>query len=218
MLHLLRGIVISKGDDFFILETGNFAFKVFTHERTLQNLPSSGKVKLFCYLYVRDDHIELYGFLDERELKLFEMLDAVIGIGPKTALGILGVDTVERIIAAIIERRTDFLTRMSGVGKKTAERVILELQNKLHLPKTEKITKTMDIDVDIEEALVKLGYMRQEVKDALSKLGSKPERLEDRFKETFKRLSRCRFYTLSIIGFGHGQEVLFTEGRAGSCL
>ena len=190
MLHSLRGTVTAKGEDFFVLETGSFSFRAFTYKRVLRSLPVSKEVEIFCYLYVRDDHLELYGFLDEQALKLFEMFNAVAGIGPKTALGILDVDTAERIIAAIIERRTDFLTRTSGIGRKTAERIILELQNKLSLPKHAKaITKAMDIDVDVEEALVKLGYARREVKNALSDLGSSPYKLEDRLKEALKRLS-----------------------------
>ncbi len=190
MLYSIRGTIVSKGDNYLIVSIGAVSVKVLTHQTVLSSNKRKGsEVLLYCHLYIRDNHMELYGFTDSQALKLFEMFTKVSGIGPKTALAILDVDTIDRIVAAIIERRTDFLTRTSGIGKKTAARVILELQNKLHLPKTDEITETMDVDVDIEEALVKLGYARREVKEAIAQLGSEPKKLEERLRAALQRLS-----------------------------
>ncbi len=190
MLYTLTGTIQEKGDDFVVIDVGNIGFKVLTHRRALRSLPKSGNEVTLCVsLRVHDERLELYGFLDGRERILFEMLNAVAGVGPKTALGILGVDTVDRITAAIIERQADLLTRASGIGKKTAERIILELHNRLSIPKAGTIVKKMDVDMDIEETLVKLGYPRRAVKDAVNELGHEPEKLEERLKAALKKLS-----------------------------
>ena len=188
MLYTLSGKLKSKSEDFAVIENGGFGFKVFMNQRTMQSLPTDN-VELFVHLHVRENALDLYGFQDEKSRKLFEMLNSVSGIGPKTALGVLDTDTTEKIMAAIIEKKIDFLTKTSGIGRKTAERVILELRNKLSLPRAEALTKTMDVDADVEDALVNLGYPRREVKNALSRLGEKPEKWEERLKETLKFLS-----------------------------
>lgn len=191
MIYTLSGRLQSKGDGFLVVDVGGVGLKVFVYQRFLRALPDVGEnINLYSYLYVRENVLELYGFPDEKSRKLFEMLDSVSGIGPKTALGVLDNDSVDRIIAAIVEKRADFLTRTSGIGRKTAERVILELHSKFSLPKAGEVTKAMDVDNDIEDTLHNLGYSRREVKDALTKLGPKPEKLEERLKEALRILSK----------------------------
>ena len=191
MLYTLRGKLVKSGDNFLILESGGFGFKVFSNSETLSRFGKNGEeVMLFCFLYVREDSFELYGFLEEEALKLFEMLNSVAGIGPKTALGILNVDRVENIMAAIIEKRAELLMRSSGIGQKTAERIILELHNKIKLPRAGILTKTMDVDLEVEEALVSLGYSRNQVRKVLGGLGEEPKKLEERLRQALKLLSR----------------------------
>lgn len=191
MIYTIRGNLSAKGGNFFVIESGGVGFKVFTNNRTVSSLPASGnEIKIFCFLYFREDKLELYGFLEEETLKLFEMLNTVSGVGPKTALGILDIAAAPRIIAAIIEKKLDLLTRASGIGRKTAERIILELREKLSLKESGETARLMEKDVDLEEALVGLGYSRAVAKDALSRIDPKAATLEERLKEALKRLKQ----------------------------
>ncbi|MEX1014517.1 MAG: Holliday junction branch migration protein RuvA [Candidatus Paceibacterota bacterium] len=193
MIHTIEGVVKLKGENFVVVETGSaggLGFKVFTNKNILFSIKKGKKISFFTYLYLRENEMELYGFKDEKTLRLFEMLKSVSGIGPKTALGVLDTDKTERIIAAIVEKRADFLTKTPGIGKKTADRVILELKSKLSLPKAGEITEVMDVDSDLEDTLASLGYPKKHIKRALSKLGDKPVELEERLKEALKLLSK----------------------------
>ncbi|MEK7464369.1 MAG: Holliday junction branch migration protein RuvA [Patescibacteria group bacterium] len=188
MIYSIVGNLVGRGDNFLVVETGGVGFKISTNSETLSSVPQ-GEIKLFCYLYVREDQLELYGFLEEQALKFFEMLNSVSGIGPKTALGILDMAPVPKIMAAILERRADFLTRASGIGKKTAERLILELHSKIKLPESQTLTSKMDMDIEVEEALVSLGYPRSQVKDAVRNLGE-AKTLEERLREALKFMGK----------------------------
>lgn len=136
--------------------------------------------------------MELYGFLTEQEQKFFELLNSVSGIGPKTALGVLESDSVENIMAAILEKRPELLTKTSGIGKKTAERIILELESKVHLPASHALTEAMSLNMEVEEALVGLGYLRGDVKRAIQEIDSNVTTLEGRLKNTLQRLSKFK--------------------------
>jgi Holliday junction DNA helicase RuvA len=187
MIYSIKGKIQNKGDNFCIVEAGPIGVKILTNNQTV--LRVSGEEKFFCKTYIRDDRIEIFGFINEKSLKLFEMLTSVSGIGPKIALNVFDIDTVEKITAAIIEKRDDFLSSVSGIGKKTAGRIILELHNKLSLVNSKELTKTMDIDSDVEGALVNLGYKKREVKEAIASLENKTSDLETRLKEVLKKLS-----------------------------
>ncbi len=172
-----------------MLDVGGVGFKVLTSFNVLKSLPQIGEiVNLFTHLHVREDALDLYGFLDQEELRLFEMLNGISGIGPKSALGILGVEKPEKLKSAIIEGRSELLTKASGVGRKTAERVVLELRGKLQQSGSEKIVGVMETDQDLVEALAGLGYTRGQAKDALTKVDSKIIKVEERLREALKLL------------------------------
>lgn len=190
MVYSITGKLSSKKENFAVVEAGGIGFKVFTMPRVLEILPQAGQtVSLFCSLVVREDRLDLYGFLTEQELRFFELFNSVAGIGPKTALGLLGVDKIENIAAAISENRPDLLTRVSGIGRKTAERVILELKNKIKSLDSAGIVERVETDADVEETLVNLGYQRRAARDALSKLPPEKQKLEERVREALKILS-----------------------------
>ncbi len=191
MIHTLKGKLADRNDSSLVVEVGGVGFRVFTNERTAAEAKIENEVKLFCHLHVREDKLELYGFLDEGALKLFELLISVSGIGPKSALAILDIDATENFIAAIAGKRPDILTRASGVGLKTAERVILELQSRIKLPGGSKhLTEAMDANQEVEEALVGLGYSRLMVRQVISKVGPEFKTLEDRLRQALKNLGR----------------------------
>lgn len=191
MLYSISGKLASKKENFIVLESFGIGFKIFIPGNIFKNLPAVGEnLKVFVYLYLRQDGFELYGFLNEKELFLFEKLNSISGIGPKSAIGILGVAPLEQLTAAINEGKVDLLTRASGIGKKTAERIILELKGRLGVEDQAQIISLMESDVELEETLVSLGYSRSQAKNAISKIEPKYTTFKDRLKEALKKTKR----------------------------
>ena len=192
VIHQLTGTLAGRTETFAVVSCGGVGYKVHAGGKTLLALPAAGsEVTLYTHLAVKEDALDLYGFMDEQSLKLFELLISVSGVGPKTALGVLDLDTVPNIQAAILERRTDLLARASGIGKRTAERIVLELQSRVALVGATERTKSMDVNLEVEEALVMLGYQRAAARRAIEQLGS-PEgsTTEARLKEALRLLGR----------------------------
>lgn len=189
MIYSLSGKLVEKKDNFFVVDLNGLAFKVGSAFNIVKSLPEIGQeVKIFTYLHVRENALELYGFLNSDQLRFFEMLIGISGIGPKSALGIMGVEKLEKLKAAISEGRSELLTKASGIGKKTAERVILELRGKLSQQGAGNIVGLMETDQDIVEALANLGYTKSQAKEALAKVDPKIVKMEDRIKEALKLL------------------------------
>lgn len=192
MIYSLNGNLGFKGGNFAVVEVGGGAvgLKVFLTKRTLENLPKTGSpVKFFCFLNVKEDALELYGFLSEEEKNFFELLITVNGVGPKSAMAILEVDDFKNLAAAIGENRPDLFTRASGVGRKTAERIILDLRGKIKNLSTQGTIREMEFDADLVDALASLGYRKEAAKSALSKVDKKITVPQERLKEALKILS-----------------------------
>jgi holliday junction DNA helicase RuvA len=190
MFYSIFGKLTVKSDHFFVLDTGGVSYKLSASQHTLAKLPDTNKeTKAFTYLYVREDALELYGFTTEEERNLFQALNSVSGIGPKTALGILGVAKLDQLTAAINEGRSELLTRVSGIGKKTAERIVLELKGRFLLKGAPQVLGLMESDMDLEETLVSLGFTRGNAKTIISKIDPKITGFKDRLKEAL-RLSK----------------------------
>lgn len=189
MIYSISGKLVLKSDRFAVVEAAGLGLKIFTNQRMLAELPQMGVgVKFFTHLHVREDALELYGFLTEAELGFFELLISVSGVGPKSALSVLEIDKLEKLTSAIKEGRPDLLTRASGVGRKTAERIILELKSKVRAEKSELTVGKMEADADLVETLVGLGYRRDQARAALTKVDEKIVNLEDRLKAALKVL------------------------------
>ncbi|MFH1193340.1 MAG: Holliday junction branch migration protein RuvA [Candidatus Jorgensenbacteria bacterium] len=193
MLYTISGVLKEKQEHAFVIETGGIGFQAFTNQETLRRLPAAGTaLSVFCFLYIREERMELYAFRDAQTMKLFELLNSVSGIGPKTALSVLDVDSVENLMAAIFERRADLLTHASGIGKKTAERVILELQSKIKLSGVKTTAGAVDANREAEEVLVNLGYPRSRAREILEKLGPECKTAEERIRAGLRALGRER--------------------------
>jgi len=191
MLYSVSGKLSLKDGHFAVVDAAGLGLKIFTNQRTLQNLPQIGAdVKIFCHLHLREDGLELYGFLSREELDFFELLISVSGVGPKSALSILDISELDNLSAAIKEGRPDLLTRASGIGRKTAERIILELKSKVQSEKSGTMVKKMDSDVDLVDTLVSLGYKQDQARAALQKVDEKVIGLESRLKAALKILGR----------------------------
>lgn len=192
MIHTLRGKLVSVRESQVVVDCHGVGFLVFVNARTAKALPKTGEeVTLYTHFYLREERAELYGFLDARSLTLFELLDSVAGVGPKSALTVLDAETPENLTAAIFERRTDLLTKTPGIGKKTAERIVLELSTKITAPAARERTAAMDRDREVEEVLVNLGYARERVRSVLSSLSKETGgTAEARIREALKALAR----------------------------
>ncbi|MEK7193812.1 MAG: Holliday junction branch migration protein RuvA, partial [Patescibacteria group bacterium] len=191
MLYSLSGKIIVKKSNLVVLETNGIGFKVAVSQRTSRDLPKIGKrAKLFCVISVSRDNIDLYGFSDEKELEVFEMLNGVNGIGPKSALGILSGFPIERFLAAVSRGRSDLLAKAWGVGRKKAERIILELKDKIKGKQNEELLPLMEADKEVEAALKKLGYKRSEIYEAVKNLPPKTKKTEERLKLALRFLSK----------------------------
>jgi Holliday junction DNA helicase RuvA len=138
---------------------------------------------------VKEDALDLYGFVSQEELDFFELLISVSGVGPKSALAILDVGPLGELAAAIKEGRPDLLTRAAGVGRKIAERVILELRSKVTSVTSGAVVEKMQTDSDLVEALTGLGYRRDEARAALGKVDAAVTGTEDRLKAALRILS-----------------------------
>ncbi len=193
MIYSLKGTLVARGDHFLVIEAGGVGYKVFSNEGTIAAAPKEGsEARVFCHLHVREDLLDLYGFFDEGALKLFELLISVSGVGPRTALAILDLDTAPNLMVAIIEKRADLLSRAPGIGQKTAGRVVLELQNKITMPRGAERAKTIGLNMEVEEALVGLGYNRLEVRNVIKEVPNEKESLEEKLREALRMLGRNR--------------------------
>lgn len=191
MIHSISGTLVQKRDNFFVVDTGQIAFKLLASGGILSRLPALGeKIRVYSYLYFREDALELYGFLEEKELGLFEKLNSVSGIGPKSALAVMGVVQIDQLVMAINEGRIELLTRASGIGRKTAERIILDLKGKLSLTAAPQTLSLMESDLELEETLVALGYGRAQAKTALQNIDPKITGFKERLKEALRRTKK----------------------------
>lgn len=190
MVYSLTGKLIIKKPQLAVIETNGIGFKMIISSKTFSRLPKiNEKIRLFCYTNVRQDGIELYGFLDEKELEIFEMLNSISGIGPKIAMKFLSAAKIDSLLTAISHGRHDLLTK-SGIGQKTAERLVLELRDKLKNKLNEEALVFMETDIDIEKALKNLGYQQNEIRETLKNLPPKIKKIEERLKAALQILNK----------------------------
>lgn len=182
MISYLKGTILEKGLTYIILENGGIGYKIFVTPETLQ-VPAGYNVALFTYHKVSDDGQSLFGLTDFNTLQFFELLITVSGVGPKVALAILSAARVDAVRQAIANQDAAVFTRISGIGLKTAEKIIVELKNKVTGDKSQAISS------DVFDALLALGYGQREVREAVNKLdGSLPQQAQ--LKQALKFLGK----------------------------
>jgi len=170
MIRLLRGTVYEVHSDYVVIETGGVGYKVFTTTRAKNLLRTGAEAVLHTHLHVREDEMTLYGFLKTEELQLFEDLISVSGVGPRMALGVVSALSPSEFHKAVLFEDIRSLTRIPGIGKKTAHRMMLELRDRLgvSMPGEDAVGATAgDAMGEAMEALVSLGYDRLEAGRAL---------------------------------------------------
>jgi Holliday junction DNA helicase RuvA len=187
MIGSIRGKIILKTEKFLIVETGGVGYKINVSPDVLPKAKKIGdEISLWIHTHVREDAFNLYGFLDREELEFFEMLINVSGIGPKGALAILGIASIETLRKAIGTGDTSYLTKISGIGRKTAEKIVIELRDKIG----EKLEGgSLQGELDALEALKSLGYSQNEAREALKKVPSGTD-INIKIREALKVLGK----------------------------
>jgi len=190
----LRGKLLSKHPNQAVLEAGGVGYDVVISVPTFTELPETGgEVALHIHTHVREDALSLYGFLRADEKRLFERLIAVSGIGPKLAITILSGMPTDQMVAAIRGNDAALLTRIPGIGRKTAERMVLELRDKLEaFAATPSAPAATPVEEDVLSALMNLGYGRPAAERALSAaaLNGKSSSFDVLFREALAALSK----------------------------
>ena len=195
MIAHLRGKLLAKHPNQAIVEVGGVGYELTISVPTFSDLPEvGGEVALHVHTHVREDLIALYGFLRSREKQLFEKLITVSGIGPKLAITILSGMAADEMVGAIRGNDIARLTRIPGIGKKTAERMVLELRDKLPVESAGEVTASpamSAVDEDVLSALLNLGYPRATAEKALAALAknAKSGSFEALFREALGSLS-----------------------------
>lgn len=190
MIHTLSGVFDMKGDNFAVVNVGGVGYKVYGTKRFLEGAEPGTPAKIFTHYYLRENAAELYGFPVKEELTFFELLTSVSGVGPKSALAIMNTAPLKDLTAALTEGRPDLLTQASGVGRKTAERVIVELRGKVASISSGETVARMEKDADLTDTLTNLGYRRHEAQLAIAKIPKETQTLEERLKAVLKILHK----------------------------
>jgi Holliday junction DNA helicase RuvA len=191
MIARLRGRLISARPE-CVVDVGGVGFEVMIPEKDRETLsPADSDVEFYTYLYVREDRLVLYGFLDKLDREMFTKLIDVSGIGPKLALGMLADYPARRIVAAIKGKDTAFLKSLPGLGKKTAERLTMELADKLDDVEAAPaaLEAPSDMKDDVVMALTSLGMTKHAAEAALDKMAWRPDdslSLEEVVREALK--------------------------------
>ncbi len=191
MIYFVSGKLESKNVNYVVVEAHGIGYKIFVPMPAIKKLPGLGEeIKLLTYFYVREDTMSLYGFLEEKELNFFKALVSISGVGPKTALGILSVAPVDNLVAAITRGESDLLQRSSGIGKKMAARVVVELRDKVFVDSGtgEETVRLMESDEDVYEALLSLGYSAKQAKAGMEKIDPKIKGVDARLKEALQKM------------------------------
>lgn len=196
MYEYIKGIFIGIKKEYIIVENNGIGYKVFSCGNTIANLPTvNEEIKLFIKQIVREDFIGLYGFFTEEELLMFNYLINIPGVGPKASLSILSIGNVTNIKYAILTNDENYVSKAPGIGKKLAQRIILELKDKLYKEESidgELVFKQLDESSgsrlhEAKEALLSLGYSEKECNKVLDKI-NKDDSIENIIKSSLKQL------------------------------
>lgn len=203
MLAYIKGILEIKTKGYIVVEAGGLGYKIFMPESTIANTGNIGdKVQIYTFMRVREDDVSLYGFLTNEELRMFELLLSVSGIGAKGALGILSNITPSQFALAVISNDVAILKKVPGIGPKTAQRAILELKDKLKKEQeisiaegeeTSNIEQVIKEDEKVSEAisaLQVLGYSKREIVEALQAIEVTSLSVEDIIKKGLANLAK----------------------------
>lgn len=189
MIASLSGTIAFASERHIVLSVGGVGYKIFTTAEILRKAEKeNGAVTFWTHLSVRENALDLYGFLEQSDLEFFELLLTVSGIGPKTALGIMNAAPVEMIVSAITEGDSSHLTKVSGIGTKNAQKIVMELKGKVDGFRT--VSPSGEKESDALEALEALGYSLKEAREVLKKISPEAVTPGEKIKEALKLLGK----------------------------
>ncbi|MFA6424084.1 MAG: Holliday junction branch migration protein RuvA [Candidatus Magasanikbacteria bacterium] len=193
MIALINGkVVINSGLEVVIMTAGGVGYRVMVSPEASKVCQVGNEVSLDTYLVVREDVLDLFGFANDLEKKLFKNFVSVSGVGPKTALHLLSLGSVEETALAIGRGDLEYLTKVSGIGKKTAERIIVELREKLAKEQKNSGKDYVESDNaivnDVVEGLITLGYTALQAREVIKKIEVKGKKTEQLFKEALRKI------------------------------
>ncbi len=188
MIGYLEGNIVFRGEKHIVLNVQGVGYTIFLSAPTQKQIPHEGAVKLWTHLAVKENALELYGFLYPAEREFFESLISISGIGPKSALGVMSLAPVDTLKRAIGSGDTSYLTKVSGIGRKTAEKIVLELKDKMGFGKISYAESgPMQDDADVMEALISLGYSQKESREMVQNIPATVIGRDQRLKEALKK-------------------------------
>ena len=198
MYAYISGKIADKANNYVVIDNGGMGYKIFMSPSVIEKLPDVGEFqKIHTYYYVREDVISLYGFLTNEELRMFELLLSVSGIGAKSAIQILSSITPSSFAIAVISNDVSKIVKIPGIGNKTAARIILELKDKLKteqaISKNEQVKEAIhesEKDTEAVVALQVLGYTRKEIEKALEKFETQNSTVEEIIKKALSILGK----------------------------
>lgn len=191
MIGSLKGTIELLDYPYVILNVNGVGYKVLLYNTLLASLKLNESTKLFTYTYVKEDALELFGFSSFEDLKLFENLISVSGVGPKTAISVFSYGTKEEIMEAIIKGDVDFFTDVPRLGKKNAQKIIIELKNKMgSIEDLDLSGKDRSENNEIISALKGFGFSVKEAQDALRAVRNEAKTAEEKIKLALKYLGK----------------------------
>lgn len=198
MFSYISGTVAEKGSNFVVIDVGGVGFKIYTSSTTLDDTSviNGEKATLYTYMYIKEGIMDLYGFSQKEELRLFELLISVSGVGAKGAVAVLSVASPSKLALSIVSGDIATIKKASGIGTKTAQRISLELKDKI---KNENISDSDIAEVEIPaadssvkseavSALIVLGYSAAEAQKAVAKTDANLDDVEQIIKQALKNL------------------------------
>lgn len=191
MIGFLKGTVELLDRPFVLLDVNGVGYRVLVSDSVLSKLSKGEKIRLFTYTYVREDALELFGFLELEDLKLFESLISVSGIGPKTALNVFSIGTRAEIMGAIVGADASFFTSVPRLGTKNAQRIIIDLKNKMGDSDSLDLSgKDLLENAEVVQALKNFGFSAGEAQKAIREIKTPGLTLDEKIKVALKNLGR----------------------------
>ncbi|MFA6105694.1 MAG: Holliday junction branch migration protein RuvA [Patescibacteria group bacterium] len=191
MISLISGKIVSKNNnELEVMTAGGVGYRIMASPAAAIIAPVGSEISINTYLVVKEDSHNLFGFANLAEKELFKNFISVSGVGPKTALHLLELGSVEEITLAIGRSDVDYLTKVSGIGKKTAERLVVELKNKVAKGMSEAGVKMPagDLMSDVIDALVTLGYTALQARDVIKSIDSTGKNSEQLLREALQKI------------------------------
>lgn len=191
MIGLLTGKIAFRNDPHIILDVGGVGYKVYVTSQLFPSLSLGQEMTIFTHTHVKEDALELFGFPSAEDLRLFELLIGVNGIGPKTAVGVFAVGNRNEIVGAIAQANVDFFTGVPRLGKKNAQKIIIELKNKIGGKEELNLAEESDdLVLQTIAALEGIGFSEREARMAIKAIEGKGESVQDKVRLALKQLGK----------------------------